>query len=236
MHHSLYKYYSERKWAEAFLKGEVLFRSLSYFRDLEDGQVRGDQNEGTSVFRPNGGLVITNQTQGWTRVLKGAFKSAANFADIFVFCLSRSLNQRLWSEFRASVCIEITNIKEFCSRMEAALPPSAAFPGKPGRTRIGQSVEYYNETENCNPRWALPDLIAASKQQSYSWQDEYRLVFSLTDALDFEKIEARLVGENAHDPARPAEHRQYLLKAGRLDDICRVHDSEPAAYSASASL
>ena len=26
---NLYKYFSERKWAEAFINGEVLFRSLS---------------------------------------------------------------------------------------------------------------------------------------------------------------------------------------------------------------
>src|SRR5437763_456736 len=65
----------------------------------------------------------------------------------------------------------------------------AIFPGKPGRTRIGQSVEYYGETYNCTPRWALPDVIAASKLKTFSWQNEYRLVFSLTDALNFENAQ-----------------------------------------------
>jgi hypothetical protein len=225
MRHSLYKYYSGQKWAEAFLRGELLFRSLSYFRDLEDGQVRGDQNEGTSVYRPEGGLVVTNHTQGWSGVFKGAFKSAANLEEIFVFCLSRSLTERLWEAFGSLVCIEVTDIREFCSRMEAALPPSATFPGKPGRPRIGQPVEYYEETIACNPRWALPDMIASAKLRLYSWQDEYRLVFSLTDALAFEKIQTQLVGDNVRDLPSSAEHRQYLLKAGKLDDICRVHTS-----------
>ncbi len=71
----------------------------------------------------------------------------------------------------------------FCVRIEAALPPGATFPGRPGRTRIGQRVEYYRETGNCNPRWALPAVIATSKFADYAWQDEFRLVFSLTDAL-----------------------------------------------------
>ena len=31
--------------AERFLDGEILFRSLSYFRDYEDSEVRGDRNE-----------------------------------------------------------------------------------------------------------------------------------------------------------------------------------------------
>ena len=76
---SLYKYYSDRKWAEAFLDGELLFRSLSYFRDYEDKKVRGDQNEGTAIFRPEGGLIVHNQTQGKTFTLpRHAVESAAN--------------------------------------------------------------------------------------------------------------------------------------------------------------
>jgi hypothetical protein len=224
MLHSLYKYYAERKWGEAFLNGELLFRSLSYFRDLEDGSVRGDGNEGTSIYRPNGGLVVTNHTQGWTKVFRGAFKSTANQAEILVFCLSRSLTDRLRDSFKAAVCIEILDVKRFCARIEAALPSNATFPGKPGRTRIGQRVEYYKETDDCNPRWALPDLIASAKHDSYSWQDEYRLVFSLTDALGFEKADMRLVRDGGNDPPKPAEHRQYPLKVSSLRDICKLHN------------
>lgn len=236
MRHRLYKYYAERKWAAAFLRGELLFRSLSYFRGLEDGQVRGDQREGTSVYRPEGGLIITNQTQGWTRTFNGAFKSTVNLEDILVFCLSRRLTGRLWEEFGSSVCIEVTDIREFCSRIEAALPSSASLPGKPGRTRVGQPVEYYEDTDDCNPRWALPDMIASAKHRSYSWQDEYRLVFSPTDALAFEKIQTQLVGDNAHDLPASAEHREYLLKAGELDDICRVHISTDGVINRTATI
>jgi hypothetical protein len=66
MRHSLYKYFSDLKWANAFLDGEILFRSLSYFRDYEDQNIRGDQKEGIAVFRPQTGLIVTNQTQGTT--------------------------------------------------------------------------------------------------------------------------------------------------------------------------
>ena len=69
MRHRLYKYFSDRKWANAFLDGEILFRSLSYFRDYEDKNVRGDEKEGTAVYRPKEGLVITNHTQGTTFTL-----------------------------------------------------------------------------------------------------------------------------------------------------------------------
>ncbi len=152
MRHSLYKYYSTRKWAEAFLDGETLFRSLAYFRDYEDKDVRGDQNEGTAIFRPEGGLIINNHTQGKTFTLPNhAFESAVNQEEIFVFCVSGSLTDELREKFEAVVCVEILNIKTFCSRIEAALPPDAMFPGKPGRTRIGRRVEYYKETEGGKP-------------------------------------------------------------------------------------
>ncbi len=63
MRHSLYKYFTNRKWADAFLDGEVFFNSLTYFRDYEDANVREDKNEGSSVYRPESGLLITNHTQ-----------------------------------------------------------------------------------------------------------------------------------------------------------------------------
>lgn len=217
MRHRLYKYYSDRKWAEAFLDGELLFRSLSYFRDYEDKNVRGDQNEGTAIFRPEGGLIINNQTQGKTFTLpRHAFQSAANQDEIFVFCASRSHTDELRGKFEAVVCVEILKIRTLCERIKAALPPNATFRGG--------LVEYYQETEGGSPRWALPDKIATSKFDSYAWQDEYRLVFCLTDALGFEKAGLRLVQDNAREAPKPAEHHDYLVKARSLRDICRLHE------------
>src|ERR1700674_3534425 len=167
MHHSLYKYFTERKWAEAFLDGQVLFRSLAYFRDYEDKEVRGDQNEGTAIFHPEGGLIVNNITQGKTFTLpRHAFKSAAKQDEIFVFCASRSPTDECRKRFKAVVCVEILNIKMLCERIEAALPSKATFRG--------QRVEYYQESEEGNSRWALPDKIAISKLDSYAWQHEYR--------------------------------------------------------------
>ena len=222
---NLYKYFSERKWAEAFLRGEVLFRSLSYFRDYEDKNVRGDRNEGTAIFRPDAGLVVNNLTQGTTFTLAGhALESAANHEEIFVFCVSRSLTDELRERFKAVVCVEILDIGAFCGRIEAALPPTATFPGRQGRKRIGQRVEYYMETEASNPRWALPDMIATSKLDSYAWQDEFRLVFSVTNALGFEKVAVRLTQGNVRKPPNPTEHHCFPVAAESLRDICRLHE------------
>ena len=226
--HSLYKYYTERRWADEFLDGKLLFRSLSYFRDIEDKNVREDQNEGNAIFRPKGGLVVNNESQGATFTLPGyAFESRVKQNEIFVFCMSRSLTDELRSRFRAVVCIEILNVAEFCTRIEAALPPATKFPeqarGRPAR--IGRRVEYYREAEGGNPRWALPEMIATSKLDGYAWQNEFRLVFSLTDALEFEKVDTRLVHDShPREPAKPDEQHSYSVNAKILLDICRVHE------------
>jgi hypothetical protein len=103
-----------------------------------------------------------------------------------------------------------------CEGVEAALPPGATFRG--------QRVEYYQETESGNPRWALPEKIGTSKLVSYAWQDEYRLLFCLTDALEFENVDLRLVPDNARGHPKRAEHREYALDVGSLRDTCRLHE------------
>ena len=70
---------------EGFVRrGEVLFRSLSYFRDYED-QVGGDEFEGTKLHHPERGLEITLTKTQEKIVLPHSFESAANEDDIFVF-------------------------------------------------------------------------------------------------------------------------------------------------------
>lgn len=120
----------------------------------------------------------------------------------------------------------------FCSRIEAALPSTATFPDQAGgrHARIGRRVEYYRETEGGNSRWALPERIATSKLDSYAWQNEFRLVFSPTDALGFERVDTRLVHRsNPREPAMPTEHHSYPVNAQSLHDICRVHEFHEAA-------
>ena len=223
MRHNLYKYYDSREWDDAFLDGNLRFRSLSYFRDYEDAQVRGDKNEGKMIFRPEDGLLITNHTQGWTKTIPWALNATAHQEEIFVFCLSRSFTDKLRESFKAVACVEILNVKTLCDRIESALPAGTAFPGKPGRERIGQAVTYYEETENCNPTWACPDMITALKSKTFAWQNEYRLVFSFTNALSFENAQYELVRNGSSQQTQPAEHRHHDLSVGSLRDICRLH-------------
>ena len=222
---SLYKYFNEKKWAERFLEGEIVFRSLAYFRDYEDGNVRKDRNEGTAVIKPPDGLIINNVTQGTTSILpNSAFESAAKQEEIFVFCMSRTLTDELRDRFEASVVAEILDIPAFCRRVTETLPVTARFPGPNGKTHIGHRVQYYSETEGGTPLWALPDMIATSKLETYAWQDEFRLVFALTDAFAFENVDTRLVQGNPRREANPSEHPPFPVKITSLREICRLHE------------
>jgi hypothetical protein len=230
----LFKFFGDRKYAESMLDGALAFRSLAYFRDYEDAQVRGDHDEGTSVFRPRRGLQVTNHTQRTRFTMPdAAFETNVKAAQILVCCTSKSMKPIHWREFKAVACVEICDVAEFCRRVETALPAHAKFPGKPGHEKLGQHVEYYREFEGPTPRWALPDVIATSKHLSYGWQDEFRLVYSLTDALAFENVQCRLVRGPSTRQSNPAEHVLEIVQAASLRDIAKLHERPSALLAAS---
>lgn len=226
----LYKYFSNMEHAESFCNGSLLFRSLAYFRDYEDNNIREDKNEGASAYRPNDGLLVTNQTRGTQFILKGhSFVSTVKHEEIFVFCLSGVFESSLFKTFDAMACVEVLDIGAFCARIEASLPPKASLPETQTsrRRRIGHWVEYYDEAENCTPRWALPERIATSKLRSYAWQREFRLLFSTTDAFEFEKVALGLVPDGHREVINTEQHHHCVLKAGSLRDICRLYSCPP---------
>ena len=165
MKRSLFKYFKERRYANDFLEGKLLFRSLAYFRDDEDA-ARGDQYEGTSNFRPEGGLEIHNQTQGVQFAVPMAFESSVKASEIFVYCVSQTLSTAIAREFEPVACVEITKIATLCGRIQSALPSTATF-------KVGK-VDYYPESQEGNPRWAFPDNIATSKLDRWASQLDAR--------------------------------------------------------------
>lgn len=212
MRRSIFKYFSERRFAERFIEGEALFRSLSYFRDCEDA-ARADENEGTSVYRPNGGLVITKE-DGTQLVLEGSFESSAKADEIYAFCLSRSFSSELASQFHATACVEITTIRTFCARMQSALPSSAKF--------FGGRITYYDSTLGPKARWALPEQIATSKTKRFAHEMEFRIGFSVTDALAAQNVGVKIVRGQRERSSRV--HREHLVTAGSLSDIARLRE------------
>jgi hypothetical protein len=212
----LFKFYDERKWAERFLAGELLCRSVSYYRDRED-EIRGDKTEGCSEYSPQGGLEINNITQGtsfW--IPNSTMLSAVKQDEIFAFCMSTSSDALVANQL-GNTFVEILNGPEFVRRLKAALPENATF--------FSRAVEYYDARSPPGARWAVPEFISTAKQRSptYVSQAEYRLVFSLTDALQFQKVALSINTGNAQPTPRRNSYPNYMIKVGDLTDICRLH-------------
>jgi len=219
----LYRFFDQVNWAQQMMQGVTRFRSLAYYRDYEEREVRGDSQEGTSVYEPQSGLVITNQTRQTESVQRDAsFESEVRSGEIFIYCLSKVDTPRIREAFNAVSCVEIINVPAFLRRIEKALG-GASFGGRPGHERIGHPVEYYPPDAPPGARWACPDLIACAKFDGYAWQHEYRLLFSFTDALKFENVELRIVGRKTERAVDASQHHVHQIAVGPLHDIALLH-------------
>ena len=217
---SLYKYLPE-KYVDAVVRdGAILFRALSYFRDYEDAQVRGDEFEGTKLYRPPRGLEVTLTATGEKRVLPHSFESTANEDDIFVFCLSTVLSAELAAQFQVSACVEIANSTKLIAGVRAAL---ARRPSIKSKMLVHGEVKYYAAEEPPIVDWAVPERIAMSKLSIYEPQHEYRFAFAVNGAFKVESTRLRLVSPGERRPQRATAHPERLLKIGSLVKVCRIH-------------
>lgn len=217
---SLYKYLPEKYVDDLVHKGTILFRSLSYFRDYEDAQVRGDEFEGTRLHRPQNGLEITLTATQQKVVLPHSFESTANEDDIFVFCLSTVLSADLAAKFKASACVEIQNPSRFIAGVRAAL---LRRPSIRSKMLVYGEVKYYTPDEPPIVDWALPEKIAMAKLSVYSPQKEYRIAFAVNDAFRVENTRLRLASPGERRPLRTTSHPERLFKLGSLVKLCKVH-------------
>lgn len=220
MKHSRYRYFDEVQWAEKFMEGELLFRSLSHYLRIEDSKVRGDDSEGRVSMKPTAGLVMHNQTQGKSFIIpEGVFSSGVKTEEIFILCASASATDELRERFRAKAIVEIRKVAALCARIQAQLPSTATFRA--------QRVIYYSPADEIGAKWAVPDMIAFSKVDDYAWQDEYRFCFSIADALKYGQTQQQLVIPNQPPgnavPPPPPEPRQYPLHIKAIHDICTLH-------------
>jgi hypothetical protein len=214
-----YRYFDKLTWAEKFLDGELMFRSLSHYHRIEDGEVRGDFNEGSVMLKPVGGLVMHHERLGKSFTFPGgSFNSGINTEDVFILCASASMTDELRTRFEAKACVEIRKVATLCARIQAALPSTANFRA--------QRVTYYSPAGELGAKWAFPDMIAFSKVDGYAWQDEYRFCFSLTDALKYGKTSQQVKIPNQPPgtavPPSPPVPREYPLTVKPLGDICEL--------------
>lgn len=182
MQHSLFRYFDKESYAQDFVEGQIFGHNLQYYVNLEDGQVRGDSNDGSLVHRPLHGLEINNLTQNTNFTISDAeFNSRANIEDIYALCMSESLTTKMVESFKATCCVEIKNKRRFLQSVRSALVGSgnAAYIGR---------VTYYHPSHAPLARWAVPEQICLWKDQNYRWQGEYRVAFGMPEHFAVENV------------------------------------------------
>ena len=223
---SLYKYIPEKYVDDFVSRGIVQFRSLSYFRDHEDSETRGDEFEGTRVFCPPEGLQIHNQTQNANLTLHQCFESTADEDNIFAFCMSRVLKAELFKDFKTEYCIEIFKPHRFQVKLKHAILPNGAVTEK---FVVFDSVHYYSFAEPPMVDWALPERIALVKPERYRPQAEARAAFAVHGAFKPENVKVRLVPFGERRFPKATAHPEFIVRLGNLSSFCRVWHSSQCA-------
>ena len=220
MARTIYKYI-DREWVESCLRGQIRVRSLSNYRQLEKTNPLGDPLDGTLLNSPDGGLEITNQTQGWKRIIpRWGFKSTLKQTEeILVFCASLRLDERLPLRFQKDACVAIRDRAEFSNRMRRAMGPLVRNPA----TFRALPVNYYDEKNPPGVAWAIPEMILMSKRRHpFETEAEFRLACGPTSAFQFEGANYELViGDLVQQPS-PTTNREHDLDLGDLRHICSV--------------
>ena len=217
---ALFKYIPS-KYLDSFVgRGELLFRSLSYFRNYEELHVRGDRHEGRRLFQPAQGLEITKVDTGEKSFLPWAFESSVRDRDIFVLCLSTELSADLASEFKTDACVSISDPIALFARVRAALKLRRWV--KNGRL-LHQSVDYYASSDPPLAEWAVPERMVMRKTTEYKSQKEYRLAFARGSALQVNNVATQITATPGASELTLSGHPEHIIRVGSLAKLCSIH-------------
>lgn len=215
---ALYKYLPSRYVSNVLENGELLFWNLSYFKQHEC-EKRGDPLEGHHRDNPDNDIVIDNLSTG--SKIKGdfSFLNSTNSDLIYVFCLSQSLCNDLFEEFESNACIEIIDVKEFIRRVRVAVKRLVSVH-KTGL--LNAPVSYYVANKPAEFNVKDPKKLVFAKDDVFSNQDEYRLVFGTRKAFDLEQSIVINGAYNFREEAMKGVVKEKMIKIGKITDIANV--------------
>ena len=217
----LYKYLPSQFLNTLVLEGKFLFRTLSYFQDFEDSEVRGDTYEGIHKYAKVKGIEINNISRGEDSKEQWTFKSKVRSEEIFIFSTSTVKSRMLAEEFGSDVCVEFTNFGEVLRRLNMAVRLRKKI--KPNKLFSG-SVRYYSESEAPGIDWAFPERIASRKLEQFSRQQEHRLMYSLNNALEYGHTTQELEISPSSGLRAESVHKEMILKVGNISKWCKIHE------------
>lgn len=217
----IYKYLPREYLNSVLNDGAFLFRSLSYFQDYEDSEIRGDQFEGINKYNRKDGLEINNLTTGSKVKENWTFKSMVDAENIFIFSTSTKLSAELAKEFKSDVCIEFTDMGKIINGIRKAVERRKSI--KPNKLMVCD-INYYHESDSPGINWAFPEKITFRKLECFARQNEYRFAFSKLNALKFGNTKQEIEMATTNKVERVHPYPEYLLKIGNIRKYCVVHE------------
>ena len=215
----IYKYIPSKYVDDVTKKGTVLFRNLSYFRQMAD-RSRGDHLEGHHRDNPDNDVTITNLSSGMTVSGDFSFLNSTNTDKTFIYCLSTFHDEQLYEDFSCDACVEIMEPAEFIRRVRIAVKRLVSID--PAGLMFGP-VHYYAVNKPSKSDIKNPKKLAFLKDEEYSYQREYRLVFGRKNAF---KLEQRIVVNSAYDFLSATKHltpKEKRIMVGSILDLVTVH-------------
>lgn len=212
----LYKYL-RADYANRFVeRGEILFRTLSYFRSVEHA-ARGDEAEGVHIDAPDNDVTLTTNT-GIRSVGRYRYLRSVNQDRVFAFCCSTELDARLFTAFDADACVVIHDLDTFLTRCKvAARTPLPLDP--PGL--VHGPVSYFAPNRAPLLDVSVSQNIPFLKHEGFSDQKEYRVVFARRGGFT---VTQRIVQPAFTFAEEIAVSRKFqrLLRLGDLSEIAEV--------------
>lgn len=214
----LFKYLPDRFATRFVEKGRILFRSLSYFRKIED-LGRSDYLEGLHLDYPDNPITIKAVETGFSWSGRAGIINSIKQDRVLVFCLSQQLSSRLYDEFKTNICVEIYDVNEFIRRIEYRINQQVRFSAA---GFAHGKVEYYEPNRPIGTDITKPHNIPFLKHIKYSHQREYRLMVSLSGGMEIVRTIV-LPSHDLSDDIATCATTHRTLTIGTLRDIVKVH-------------
>ena len=218
---AIYRYFDKEIYAAALIqKGQLLFRSLSYFRDLEGDAARGDKHDGKLRYAPVAGLEL-KKTDGVTVKLPEChFVSSVNESEIFVSCFSNEFSEKTAVEFGSPFCVEIASAEDVIVRLKSRASCQSMLDYS---NALSGDVEYRALETEPLANWALPEKVAFIKPLEFAAQNEFRFVIGKRGALDVENVRCEIVDANALSVAAHQVAQKFSIELGSFDGLAKLH-------------
>ena len=209
--HPLYRN-TERKWAEAFIEeGELLFRPLTYFRELEEP--RGDKHEGRHIIDAAGTTIEIwdEKIKAYVapiKIVSGQFTDSLTRPDC---CFIKCFSDVPQLEFGPAT-IEIFDVHGFFAGLRVV------FAKQLGVELKFSQVNYYDPIEQASlPE--IPTELAFYKRCCFQVQREFRFVFYLNGVTRNMLLETC---EKTNPSYSETLKNSLKMRVGNLTEFARI--------------